>query len=282
MKSIASSAPAVLISHIAAKTDTIRLGAGGVMLPNHAPLVIAEQYGTLAELYPDRIDLGLGRAPGTDQRTVLALRRDPRSGGVLPGRCQGTPGVPVRALPRRRRDRRARHRHECAAVHPGILPLRRAARRHAGGAVLLRLALRTGRSDPGGHRLPGELPALPEHPEPYVFAAVNVTAADSEAEATAQHEQNLRQRVKTMALRGRSVTEEELDMVMSSPAAEQILSMMRYTAVEDMTISSSSSVTLRPRSAAPAQVAAANALYSFSYVLLTRTPHGDRHAVSSH
>jgi luciferase family oxidoreductase group 1 len=75
MPGIASSAPAVLISAIAGATHTIRVGSGGVMLPNHAPLVIAEQFGTLAALYPDRIDLGLGRAPGTDQRTAAALRR---------------------------------------------------------------------------------------------------------------------------------------------------------------------------------------------------------------
>jgi luciferase family oxidoreductase group 1 len=74
--SIASSATAVLIAHIAAHTETIRLGAGGVMLPNHSPLVIAEQFGTLAALFPGRIDLGLGRAPGTDPVTARALRRD--------------------------------------------------------------------------------------------------------------------------------------------------------------------------------------------------------------
>jgi luciferase family oxidoreductase group 1 len=75
MPSIASSAPAVLIAHLAASTSTIRLGSGGVMLPNHAPLVVAEQFGTLEALHPGRIDLGIGRAPGTDQRTALALRR---------------------------------------------------------------------------------------------------------------------------------------------------------------------------------------------------------------
>jgi luciferase family oxidoreductase group 1 len=72
----ASSATAVVIGHIAAGTSTIRVGSGGVMLPNHAPLVIAEQFGTLASLFPGRIDLGLGRAPGTDQMTARALRRD--------------------------------------------------------------------------------------------------------------------------------------------------------------------------------------------------------------
>ena len=75
MPSVASSSPAVLIAHLAASTKTIRVGSGGVMLPNHAPLIIAEQFGTLHALHPDRIDLGLGRAPGTDQATSRALRR---------------------------------------------------------------------------------------------------------------------------------------------------------------------------------------------------------------
>ncbi len=76
MTGIASAATSVVIGHIAGGTKTIRVGSGGVMLPNHAPLVIAEQFGTLASLYPGRIDLGLGRAPGTDQTTARALRRD--------------------------------------------------------------------------------------------------------------------------------------------------------------------------------------------------------------
>jgi luciferase family oxidoreductase group 1 len=75
MPAIASSAPAVLIGHLADATSTIRVGSGGVMLPNHAPLVVAEQFGTLEALHPGRIDLGIGRAPGTDQLTALALRR---------------------------------------------------------------------------------------------------------------------------------------------------------------------------------------------------------------
>ena len=76
MPGIASSATAVLVGHIAAGTHSIRVGSGGIMLPNHAPLVVAEAFGTLAELYPGRIDLGLGRAPGTDPMTMRALRRD--------------------------------------------------------------------------------------------------------------------------------------------------------------------------------------------------------------
>ena len=80
MTGIASAATAVVIGYIAGGTKTIRVGSGGVMLPNHSPLVIAEQFGTLASLYPDRIDLGLGRAPGTDMLTAQALRRDPFAG----------------------------------------------------------------------------------------------------------------------------------------------------------------------------------------------------------
>ncbi|HCV17460.1 MAG TPA: alkane 1-monooxygenase, partial [Alteromonas sp.] len=76
MRAVASAATAVLLSSVGAVTNRIRIGSGGVMLPNHAPLVIAEQFGTLAELYPDRVDLGLGRAPGTDMATARALRRD--------------------------------------------------------------------------------------------------------------------------------------------------------------------------------------------------------------
>ena len=76
MAGIASSAPAVLIGQIASATSTIRVGSGGVMLPNHAPLVVAEQFGMLEAMYPGRIDLGLGRAPGTDRLTARALQRN--------------------------------------------------------------------------------------------------------------------------------------------------------------------------------------------------------------
>ncbi|CAN5741001.1 hypothetical protein BH24ACT6_BH24ACT6_06370 [soil metagenome] len=84
IESIASSATAVLIAHVAAHTKRIRLGAGGIMLPNHSPLVIAEQFGTLATLHPGRIDLGLGRAPGSDQNTMRAMRRSPQSADTFP------------------------------------------------------------------------------------------------------------------------------------------------------------------------------------------------------
>ena len=84
MPGIASAATAVAIGYVAAGTHAIRVGAGGIMLPNHAPLVIAEQFGTLDALYPGRIDLGLGRAPGTDQKTLRALRRSPAGADSFP------------------------------------------------------------------------------------------------------------------------------------------------------------------------------------------------------
>jgi luciferase family oxidoreductase group 1 len=109
MDGVASSATAVLIGHVAGGTRTIRVGSGGIMLPNHAPLVIAEQFGTLATLFPGRIDLGLGRAPGTDQLTARALRRHlnsndeddfPRDVVELMAYLDAPqPGMAVRAIP---------------------------------------------------------------------------------------------------------------------------------------------------------------------------------------
>ncbi len=107
MVGIASAATSVVIGYVAAGTHTIRVGAGGVMLPNHSPLVIAEQFGTLESLYPGRIDLGLGRAPGTDQRTLRALRRDHSSAESFPDDvlelkrylAPAEPGAAVQAVP---------------------------------------------------------------------------------------------------------------------------------------------------------------------------------------
>src|SRR3954468_11969063 len=108
MPGVASAATAVVIGHVAGGTSTIRVGAGGIMLPNHAPLVIAEQFGTLESLYPGRIDLGLGRAPGGDQATARALRRNLGSGGdtfprdlaeLLSYFRKAEPGQAVRAVP---------------------------------------------------------------------------------------------------------------------------------------------------------------------------------------
>jgi luciferase family oxidoreductase group 1 len=107
MVGIASAATSIVIAHVAAGTSSIRVGSGGIMLPNHAPLVIAEQFGTLESLYPGRIDLGLGRAPGTDRVTIQALRRDPTSADSFPRDVaelqayfgEPVPGQLVRAVP---------------------------------------------------------------------------------------------------------------------------------------------------------------------------------------
>ncbi len=107
MIGIASAATSVVIGFLAGGTSTIRVGAGGIMLPNHAPLVIAEQFGTLEALYPGRIELGLGRAPGTDQLTVRALRRDPTAADEFPHDVQELqvllgpvrPGQRIQAVP---------------------------------------------------------------------------------------------------------------------------------------------------------------------------------------
>jgi len=107
MTGIASAATAVVIGYLAGGTSTIRVGAGGIMLPNHAPLVIAEQFGTLESLYPGRIDLGLGRAPGTDQQGLRALRRDPERADEFPQDVQELqaflapvqPGQIIQAVP---------------------------------------------------------------------------------------------------------------------------------------------------------------------------------------
>ncbi|MDO5650488.1 MAG: LLM class flavin-dependent oxidoreductase, partial [Gallicola sp.] len=108
MKSVASAATAILIGYVAGGTKNIRVGSGGIMLPNHVPLIVAEQFGTLATLYPDRIDLGLGRAPGTDQITAAALRRDKMAAYQFPENVEelmrylskDNADAKVRAIPR--------------------------------------------------------------------------------------------------------------------------------------------------------------------------------------
>ncbi len=107
MPGVSTAATSIVIAHVAAGTSTIRVGAGGIMLPNHAPYVIAEQFGTLATLFPGRIDLGLGRAPGTDQATLRALRRDPANSDQFPQDVQELqmwlgpvrPGQRIEAVP---------------------------------------------------------------------------------------------------------------------------------------------------------------------------------------
>ena len=155
MPGIASAATAVVIGHVAAGTSTIRVGSGGVMLPNHAPLVIAEQFGTLESLYPGRIDLGLGRAPG--HRPAHGTRAAPRPAptrGQLSRRTSWScrrylSAAPARADGARRPGRRPRRPDLAARLEP----VQRAAGRRARPAVRLRVALRARPSDAGAGRL---------------------------------------------------------------------------------------------------------------------------------
>ena len=192
MDGVASSATSVLVGYLAGGTRTIRVGSGGVMLPNHAPLVIAEQFGTLATLYPGRIDLGLGRAPGTDQMTMRALRRtlatqteDDFIGDVVelaeyfrPPADERRPANPVRAIPGIGCDvpiwllGSSLYSAQVAA-HLGY-PFAFAS--HFAPAMLMQaLQIYRARFKPNG--LPGALT------KPYAMVAVNVVCADTDDEA---------------------------------------------------------------------------------------------------
>ena len=230
MASIASSATSVLIAHVAAHTRSIRLGSGGVMLPNHSPLTIAEQFGTLATLHPDRIDLGLGRAPGTDQPTMRALRRDPMSAESFPEdvlELQGFLGddsrVPgVRAIPG-------------AGTK---VPLYILGSSTFGAQLAAHLGLPYGFAS---HFAPEALTQAvdvyrrgfqpsEQATEPWVIAGVNVIDAPTEREAAEELNHATRSRVAALLAPGRKLSDAELDSVMSSPGGRQVASMMRYTA----------------------------------------------------
>ncbi len=232
MPHIASSAPAVLIAHVGAHTESIRLGSGGVMLPNHSPYVIAEQFGTLAELYPDRIDLGLGRAPGTDMNTLgRALRRSPNAAEHFPQDIMELEGYLA-----------GRSRIPGVDAIPGAgtnVPLYVLGSSLYGATLAAQLGLPYSFAS---HFAPTHL----EHAvaayrenfqpseklsEPYVIAAVNVIASDTEADAVRQLEGVRRQRVKSMVGRGRHLTDEQLDQIVESHQGRQIMDMLRYTAV---------------------------------------------------
>jgi luciferase family oxidoreductase group 1 len=228
---IASSATSVLIAHIAAHTSTIRLGAGGIMLPNHAPLLIAEQFGTLATLHPGRIDLGLGRAPGTDQRTLLALRRDPIAADSFPedvvelqGYLRGESRIPgVNAIPGAGTD----------------VPL------YILGSSLFGARLAAALGLPyafASHFAPAALEVAvaayrrefrpsEQLDRPYVIAGVNVIAADSEEDARAQHQRVRRGRVRLFVARDRRLSDDEADAILASPAGQQVEEMMKHSAV---------------------------------------------------
>ena len=236
MPSIASSATSVLIGHVAAHTSTIRLGSGGVMLPNHAPLTIAEQFGTLATLYPDRIDLGLGRAPGSDQNTMRALRRDPMSAdsfpqdvvelqgyltgdSVIPG-VQAVPGagtnVPLYIL----------GSSLFGAQLAAALGLPYAFASHFAPDAL-HDAIAVYRRD---FRPSAQLAA------PHLIVALNVIAAEDSADAAAQAVTVRRARVRMMIARGANTpdyTDAQIDDFLTTPQGAQLANMMKYTAAGD-------------------------------------------------
>ena len=232
MSSIASSATAVLIAHVAAHTEHIRLGSGGVMLPNHAPLTIAEQFGTLAALHPGRIDLGLGRAPGTDQPTMRALRRDAMSAESFPqdvlelqaflGDESRIPGV--HATPGRGTK----------------VPLYILGSSLFGAQLAALLGLPFGFAS---HFAPDALQEAvaiyrkrfqpsEQLDTPYVIAGVNVITADTDAEAQEQLQIARRGRVRRFFSRdGQPLSDDDADFILRSPQAVHVDQMMKYTAV---------------------------------------------------
>jgi putative transposase len=233
MPSIASSATSVLIGHIAAHTDSIRLGAGGIMLPNHAPLLIAEQFGTLGSLFPGRIDLGLGRAPGSDQNTMLALRRDHSSADSFPqdvlelqGYLTGHTRVPgVQAVPR-----------------PELpVPLYILGSSLFGAQLAAQLGLPYAFAS---HFAPDALHSAidvyrqrfqpsEQLAEPYVIAGANVFAADDHDTADQQRAVAYRARTRSMltrGVRGGNFTDAEVDAFLASPNGAGLAAMTRYTA----------------------------------------------------
>ncbi len=231
MAAIASSATSVLIAHVAAHTTSIRLGAGGIMLPNHSPLVIAEQFGTLATLHPGRIDLGLGRAPGSDQNTMRALRRDPNSADEFPQDVLELQGY-----------LKGESRIEGVAAIPGAgtdVPLYVLGSSMFGAQLAALLGLPYAFAS---HFAPQALgPAVADYrrkfrpseqlAEPYVIAGVNVIAADTDEDAQEQFVRVRRSRVARFVGRGEKLTDEQADAVLASPQGRQLAGMMRYTAV---------------------------------------------------
>jgi len=232
MSSIASSATAVLIAHVAALTERIRLGSGGVMLPNHAPLTIAEQFGTLAALHPGRIDLGLGRAPGTDQPTMRALRRDPMAAESFPqdvlelqaflGDETRVPGV--NATPGRGTK----------------VPLYILGSSLFGAQLAALLGLPFGFASHFAPDALHEAVAIyrkrfqpsEQLAEPYVIVGVNVITADTDAEAEAQLQIARRGRVRRFFSRdGQPLSDDDADFILRSPQAAHVDQMMKYTAV---------------------------------------------------
>ena len=231
MPTIGSSATSVLIEHVASKTSTIRVGAGGIMLPNHAPLVIAEQFGTLEALHPGRIDLGLGRAPGTDPVTTRALRRSFASADSFPDdvlelqaylagetRVAGvnaTPGrgakVPLYIL----------GSSLFGARLAATLGLPYAFASHFAPQALEE-ALAIYRRD---FRPSAQLAS------PHAIVGLTVIASDTTADAEAQLAAVLRVRARSLLAQGRPMSDAEADLLLASPGGQQLEQMMTYAAV---------------------------------------------------
>jgi luciferase family oxidoreductase group 1 len=231
MASIASSATSVLIAHVAAHTNTIRLGAGGVMLPNHSPLTIAEQFGTLATLHPGRIDLGLGRAPGSDQTTMRAMRRDAHSSDRFPEDVLELQGYLI-----------GESRIPGVTAVPGAgtnVPLYILGSSLFGAQLAAMLGLPFAFAS---HFAPGalveamtlyrrEFRPSAQLTEPYAIAGVNVIAADTAEDAQQQWETVRRWRIARFVTPGRDLSDEEADALLDSPQGRQIAQMMHYSAI---------------------------------------------------
>lgn len=231
MPSIASSATSVLIAHIAAHTSKIRLGAGGIMLPNHSPLTIAEQFGTLATLHPERIDLGLGRAPGSDQVTMRALRRDPSSSDSFPqdvlelqGYLTGNTRIPgVDATPGKGTNVPLYILGSSlfGAQLAAALGLPFAFASHFAPAALEDAAAIYRRDFKPSEQLD----------KPHFIAGINAIAADTEEDAREQSITAQHRMISLFFGRGRELTRDESTMILESPAGQQMLQMRKYTAV---------------------------------------------------
>lgn len=232
MSSIASSATSVLIAHVAAHTETIRLGSGGIMLPNHAPLMIAEQFGTLAELHPGRIDLGLGRAPGTDGNTMRALRRDVQAADTFPQdvlELQAFLGDETRIPHVNATPGRGTHvplyilgSSLFGAQLAAALGLPYAFASHFAPAALDEaLMIYRERFEPSDQLA-----------EPYAMAAINVIAADTEEDAQRSFEIRRRTFAKGIFGRpGQTLTDEQVDALLRSPQAAHLEQMLEHTAI---------------------------------------------------
>lgn len=231
MRTIASSATAVLIAHVAANTRSIRLGSGGIMLPNHSPLVIAEQFGTLATLHPDRIDLGLGRAPGTDQNTQRALRRNPAAADTFPEdvlELQGYLGDATLIPQVNANPGRGTHvplyilgSSLFGAQLAAMLGLPYAFASHFAPAALQEaVAIYWERFQPSA-----------QLDRPYVMAGVNIIAADTDE--AAQHARQARRRALATALFSRSdqpLDDADIDVILQGPEGRHVDQMLTYTA----------------------------------------------------